>query len=116
LVTLNRPDEAYAIFESLLKDPAEASALDLIHYQYAEALARNKEHKRAAAEFAAVCQVEVGDANLMTVSRLRAAQMHDLAGDRQEAIAQYKVVLARPNVYDTRQQAERGLIKPFIGK
>jgi tetratricopeptide (TPR) repeat protein len=116
LMTLNRPDEAYAIFESLLKDPVAASALDLIHYQYAESLARNKEHKRAAAEFAAVCQIDGGDANLGTVSRLRAAQMYDLAGERQQALAQYKAVLARPNVYDTRQQAERGLSKPFIGK
>jgi tetratricopeptide (TPR) repeat protein len=116
LMTLNRSDEAYAIFESLLKDPVAASALDLIHYQYAEALARNKEHKRAAAEFTAANQVGGGDANLATVSRLRAAQMYDLAGERQEAIAHYRAVLARPNVYDTRQQAERGLNRPFIGR
>ncbi len=116
LVTLNRLDEAYAVFDGLLKDPAAATALDLVHYQYAEALARNKEHRRAAAEFAAVCQVEMGDANLATVSRLRAAQMYDLAGARQEALAQYKEVLARPNVYDTKQQAEKGLNRPFMGK
>jgi tetratricopeptide (TPR) repeat protein len=116
LVTLNRHGEAYAVFESLLKDPVAASALDLIHYQYAEALARNKEYKRAAAEFMAVHQVEGGEANLATVSSLRAAQMYDLAGERQEAVAQYKAVLARPNVYDTRQQAERGLSRPFIEK
>jgi tetratricopeptide (TPR) repeat protein len=116
LMTLNRLDEAYAVFESLLKDPAAASARDLIHYQYAEALARNREHKRAAAEFAAVCKFEKGDVNLVTVSRLRAGQMYDLAGERQEALAQYKEVLARPNVYDTKQQAERGLTRPFMGK
>src|SRR5215813_126263 len=116
LVTLNRSDDAYAVFESLLKDPSATSALDLINYQYAEALARNKEYKRAAAAFIAVYQVQGGDANLATISRLRAAQMHDLAGERQEAIAQYNAVLARPNVYDTKQQAEKGLNKPFIVK
>jgi len=116
LVTLNRPDEAYAVFDGLLKDPIAASALDMIHYQYAEALARSKEHKRAAAEFNAVCQVQGGDANLVTVSRLRAAQMYDLAGERQQAVLQYKEVLARPNVYDTKQQAEKGLNRPFMGK
>jgi hypothetical protein len=42
--------------------------------------------------------------------------MYDLAGERQEAIAHYRAVLARPNVYDTRQQAERGLNRPFIGR
>jgi tetratricopeptide (TPR) repeat protein len=116
LVTLNRLDEAYAVFDGLLTDPIAASVRDLIHYQYAEALARSQQHKRAAAEFAAVCQAEKGDANLATVSRLRAGQMYDLAGDRQEALAQYKEVLARPNVYDTKQQAERGLNRPFMGK
>jgi tetratricopeptide (TPR) repeat protein len=116
LMTLNRLDEAYAVFDNLLKDPMAASARDLIHYQYAEALARNREHKRAAAEFTAACQVEKGDANLATVSRLRAGQMYDLAGNRQEAVTQYKEVLARPNVYDTKQQAERGLTRPFMGK
>ena len=116
LVTLNRSDEAYAVFESLLKDPSAASALDLINYQYAEALARNKDYKRAAASFIAVNQVQGGDANLATISRLRAAQMCDLAGERQEAIAQYNAVLTRPNVYDTKQQAEKGLNKPFIMK
>jgi tetratricopeptide (TPR) repeat protein len=116
LVTLNRLNEAYAVFDDLLKDPVAASAHDLIHYQYAEALARSQEHRRAAAEFTAVCQVGGGDANLATVSRLRAAQMYDLAGERKEAVAQYKEVLARPNVYDTRQQAEKGLTRPFMGK
>jgi hypothetical protein len=116
LVTLNRLDEAYAVFDSLLKDPVAAAALDLIHYQYAEALARSQEHRRAASEFTSVCKVQGGDANLATVSRLRAAQMYDLAGERREAVAQYKEVLARPNVYDTRQQAEKGLTRPFMGK
>jgi len=116
LVTLNRLDEAYAVFDSLLKDPTAASALDLVHYQYAEALARSQEHRRAAAEFTAVSRVERGDVSLATVSRLRAAQMYDLAGERQEAVAQYKEVLALPNVYDTRQQAEKGLTRPFMGK
>jgi hypothetical protein len=116
LVTLKRLDEAYAVFDGLLKDPVAASARDLIHYQYAEALARNLEHKRAAAEFTAVCQIDKGDPSLATVSRLRAAQMCDLAGNRQEAIAHYREVLARPNVYDTKQQAERGLNRPFMGK
>jgi predicted Zn-dependent protease len=114
LVTLNRSEEAYAIFEGLLKDPVAASSRDLITYQYAEALARDKEYKRAAAAFIATHQIHGADANLTTLALLRAAQAYDLAGNRDEAIAQYKAVLARPNVYDTRQQAEKGLNKPFI--
>jgi tetratricopeptide (TPR) repeat protein len=114
LVTLGRSEEAYVAFESLLKDTSTASVLDLVNYQYAEALARNKEYKRAADHFIAVSKIQGGDANLATVSLLRAAQEYDLAGDRVEAIAQYKATLARPNVYDTRRQAENGLNKPYI--
>ena len=116
LVTLNRADEAYATFEKLLKDPAAASAVDLVHYQYAEALARNKEFKRAADHFLAVPQAKGGDASLATVALLRAAQVYDLAGQRNDAMAQYKAVLTRPNVYDTREQAEKGLKQPFKEK
>ncbi len=114
LVTLRRSNDAYAIFESLLKDPSTASAHDLINYQYAEALAHEKEYKRAAAVFLAISQTKEGDANLATISLLRAAQVYDLAGARKDAIAQYKAVLARPNVYDSRQQAEKGLNRPYI--
>jgi tetratricopeptide (TPR) repeat protein len=114
LLTLNRSPEAFAIFEGLLKDPPAASALDVIHYQYAEALARTKDYKRAAEHFIAVPKAQGCEATLVTVSLLQAAQMYDLAGERNEAIAQYKEVLNRPNVFDTRMQAERGLNKPFI--
>jgi hypothetical protein len=44
---------------------------------------------------------------------LRAAQVYDLDGKRTEAVARYKAVLARPNIYDTREQASRGLKEPF---
>jgi hypothetical protein len=53
---------------------------------------------------------------LATLALLRAAQVYDLAGQRNEAIAQYKAVLARQNVYDTREQAEKGLKQPFKEK
>src|SRR5262245_49409625 len=116
LITLNRTKDAFNTFESLLHDPAAATAVDLVHYQYAEALARNKEYSRAADHFLAVPQAKGGDANLATLSLLRAAQIYDLTGQRNEAISQYKAVLTRPNVYDTRQQAEKGLKHPFVEK
>ena len=100
----------------MLKDPAAEPAVDLVHYQFAEALAANKEYKRAAEQFVAVPQTKGADANLATLALLRAAQVYDLAGQRNDAVAQYKAVLARPNVYDTREQAERGLKQPFAEK
>jgi 23S rRNA A1618 N6-methylase RlmF len=47
------------------------------------------------------------------MSRLRAAQALDLAGKRDEALEQYKAVLARPNIYDSHEEAKRGLREPF---
>jgi hypothetical protein len=116
LVSLKRAGDAYAAFEELLKDPAAAPAVDLVHYQYAEALSANKEHKRAAEHFLEVPKSKGADANLATLALLRAAQVFDLAGQRNDAVAQYKAVLARPNVYDTREQAEKGLKQPFKEK
>ena len=36
-----------------------------------------------------------------------------MAGRREEALAQYKAVLARPNVYDSHEDARRGLKEPY---
>ena len=116
LVSLKRSDDAYAAFEDLLKDPAAAPAVDLVHYQYAEALAQGKDFKRAAEHFLEVPKSKGADANLATLALLRTAQIYDLAGQRNDAVAQYKAVLTRPNVYDTREQAEKGLKQPFKEK
>ncbi len=116
MVSLKRAEDAYKLFEDLLVDQAAADSVDLVHYQYAEALALNKEYKRAADQFLAVSKVNRADAGLATVALLRAAQVYDLSGQRNNAISQYKAVLSRPNIYDTRQQAERGLKEPFSEK
>jgi tetratricopeptide (TPR) repeat protein len=116
LMSLNRSEDAYRTFEDLLKDPTAAQSVDLIHYKYAEALTANKEFKRAAEHFLAVPKSNGADPNLATLALLRAAQVYDLAGLRDNAVSQYKAVLERPNVYDTREQAERGLKEPFAKK
>lgn len=116
LLELKRADEAFASFEALLADPAARPAYDLIRYQYAEALVLNGRYRDAADNFLRVPAVEGGDPNLATLALLRAGQVSDLAGNREQALARYREVLARPNVYDTREQAERGLKKPFERK
>ena len=109
--------EAFSIFDSLLRDRAAGGAaprqLDQIHYQYAEALATAGQSERAAREFLAAAGVAGAEANLATMARLRAAQSLDLAGRREEALAQYRAVLARPNVYDAHDEAKRGLKEPY---
>lgn len=109
--------EAFAIFDSLLRDRATRDAaarqLDLIHFQYGEALFVAGQTERAAKEFLAAASTPNAEANFATVARLRAAQSLDLAGRREAALAEYKVVLARPNVYDSLEEARRGVREPY---
>ena len=116
LVQLRRAPEAYQICEQLLKATDPIRAIDLIHYQYAEALATNNEYERAAEQFIAVTRTAGADPSLATIAVLRAGQVYDLAGKRTQAMAQYQAVLTRPNVFDTREQAERGIKQPFREK
>lgn len=109
--------EAFAIFESLLKDRATrdtaARSLDLIHYRYGEALFTAGEPERAAKEFLAAATVAGAEQTLATMSRLHAARAYDLAGKRNDALAQYKLVLARPDIYNSHEDAKRGLREPY---
>ncbi len=109
--------EAFAIFDALLRDKstrdAAARQLDLIHFQYGEALFVAGQFERAAKEFTAAASVPNAEANQATLARLRAAQTLDLAGKREDALAQYKLVLARPNVYDSQEEAKRGVREPY---
>jgi hypothetical protein len=117
LAQLDRRAEAAEVFEGLLKAAKQhaplARSLDLVHFQYAESLALQNEHERAAAHFLSAAKEPGAEAGLATFALLRAAQSYDLANRRAEAVAQYKAVLARPNVYDSRERAEKGLRQPF---
>ncbi|HZI19870.1 MAG TPA: hypothetical protein VEY09_14895 [Pyrinomonadaceae bacterium] len=115
-------EQAFAIFDSLLAparapqrgDPAAPKPpLDLVHYSYGEALLVAGQAERSAREFIAVTEQAGAEASLSTRARLRAAQALDVAGKREAALAQYKQVLTRPNVYDSHEDARRGLKEPF---
>ncbi len=108
--------EAFALFDALLQKPAKgepARPLDLIHFSYGQALFIAGQNERAAKEYLAGASVPSAEAGLQTMSLLRAAQALDTAGRRDDALAQYKAVLARPNVYDSHEEAKRGLREPF---
>jgi hypothetical protein len=109
--------EAFAIFESLLKDrttrETAARSLDLIHYRYGEALFVAGQSERAAKEFLAAASIQSAEQSLATMSRLYAARSYDLAGKRDDALAQYKIVLTRPDIYDSHENAKRGLREPY---
>ena len=109
--------EAFATFDELLRDrnvrDAAARALDLIHFKYGEVLLMAGYHDRAAKEFLAATKVDRAEAGLVTMAHLFAARAYDAGGKRDEALAQYKTVLARPNVYDAHDVAKRGLQKAY---
>jgi tetratricopeptide (TPR) repeat protein len=110
--------EALDIFNDLLRSnttrDTASRALDLIHFRYAEALLAGGQKEQAAKEFLAAASVQGAEQSLATMAHLRAAQALDLAGKRNEALAQYRVVLARPNVYDSQDEARQGLRAPYI--
>ncbi len=109
--------EAFAVFDELLRDRSVrdtvARALDLVHFKYGEVLLIAGYHERAAKEFLAATKVDHAEAGMVTMAHLYAARAYDVGGKRDEALAQYKTVLARPNVYDAHDEAKRGLQKAY---
>ncbi len=109
--------EAFATFDELLRDrnarDAASKALDLIHFKYGEVLLMAGYHERAAKEFLAATKIDRAEPGIVTMAHLYAARAYDVGGKRDEALNQYKTVLARPNVYDSHDAAKRGLQKAF---
>jgi hypothetical protein len=112
--------EAFAAFDSLVQDrstrESAARLLDLIHFQYGEALLVAGQPEAAAREYLAAAGVTGADTGLATMARLRAAQAYDLAGKRNEALTHYRAVLGRPNIYDAHDEARQGLREPYKPK
>jgi tetratricopeptide (TPR) repeat protein len=109
--------EAFATFDEVLRDrnvrEAAGRALDLIHFKYGEALLTAGYNDRAVKEFLATTKVDHAEPGLVTMAHLYAARAYDVAGKRDEALAQYKEVLARPNVYDAHEEAKRGMKQAY---
>ncbi len=120
MTTTAAETEAFATFESLLRDKAvrdtAARAFDLIHFKYGEALMTAGLFEKASKEFLASAGVPGAQQGLATMAHLYAARALDLAGKRNDAVTQYRAVLARPNVYDAHDQAQAGLKEAFKKK
>lgn len=105
--------EVFGIFDDLLRDRTAAHYFDLIHFRYGETLFQAGQMERASREFLAAANVSGAEATLATMAHLRAAQSLDLASRRNEALAEYRAVLARPDVYNAHEEARRGLREPY---
>jgi hypothetical protein len=85
----------------------------MIHFRYGEDLLLLRQPERAAQQFLAATTVAGAEAGLVTRAYLRAGQSLDLAGKRNEAMVEYRIVVTRPNTYDSLEQARRGLKEPY---
>ncbi|HKC62028.1 MAG TPA: tetratricopeptide repeat protein [Pyrinomonadaceae bacterium] len=112
--------EVFAIFDSLLHNSATrdtaSRAQDLIHFRYGEALLEADQLETAAQEFLAAASIAGAESDLATMAHLRAAQAFDLAGKRDDALAQYRIVLGRPDVMDSHEEAKQGFKEPYKRK
>jgi tetratricopeptide (TPR) repeat protein len=109
--------EAFAIFDDLLRDRSlrdtVSHVLDLVHFKYGEVLLTAGEGERAAKEFLAATKVEHAEPELVTMAHLFAARAFDLAGKRDAALAEYREVLTRPDIYAAHEEAKKGLKQPY---
>ena len=109
--------EALAIFDALLHDRATrettAHALDLIHFRYGVTLLETNQPESAAQEFLTVTSIAGAEPGLATMAHLNAARAFDLAGKRNDALAQYRIVLTQPDVMDSHDEAKHGLREPY---
>ncbi len=105
--------EALAVFDALVHDRAAARSLDRIHFLYGEALFDAGQPEAAAREFLAAANATGAEPGLATVAHLSAARAFDLAGKRNDALAQYRIVLTRPDASNAHEQAKQGLKEPY---
>lgn len=114
LVKLGRFDESYSIFTALAGMPRpSAEARDFLEYSHGEALRQGGKFDRALSRYALVWTWKGADGDLVTLARLGAGQCHDALKQRPEALAQYRMVLRRADVLDSRKQAERLTKTPY---
>ena len=109
--------EAFASFDDLLRDRSlretVSRALDLVHFKYGEVLLTAGQGERAAREFLAATRVERAEPALVTMAHLYAARAFDLTGKREDALAHYRQVLARPDIFDSHDVAKKGIRQAF---
>ena len=57
--------------------------------------------------------VEHAESALVTMAHLYAGRAFDLVGKRDDALAHYKQVLSRPDIYDAHDGAKKGIRQAF---
>jgi tetratricopeptide (TPR) repeat protein len=115
LYRFGRPEEGARGFAELLKDDRViAQVVDLVNYQWGEALANNKEYEAAIARFKEVQRWPKSNAGLISLAHLRAGEALDALGKRDEAMAEYQMVLKRENIFDSHKLAAQYVKKAYV--
>ena len=114
LYKMGRNDEGNRAFADMLKDERIAqAAADLINYQWAENLTAIGDYAGAVERYNAVKRWPKSEPSLVSLSHLHAGQALDLLGKRDEAVAEYQIVLKREKVFDSHKLAAQYVKKPY---
>jgi hypothetical protein len=115
LYRMGRSDEGDRAFRDLLKDDRIAQvAADLVNYQWGESLAAKGEYAAAVERYNEVKRWQKSDEEIVSLSHLHKGQALDALGKRNEAVAEYQVVLKRENVFDSHKLASQFVKKPYV--
>ena len=107
-------DGAQAFADLLKDDRVAGQAVDLVNYQWGEALAGRQDHEGAILRYKEVQRWPKSDPSLVSLAHLHAGEALDALGKRDEAMAEYQVVLKRENVFDSHKLAAQYVKKPYV--
>src|SRR5205085_4141705 len=110
-----RRDEGAAGFAALLKNDSIAQAAsDHINFQWGESLMSTGDFATAIERYKEVARWTKSDKSLVSLSHLHAGQALDALGKREEALAEYQIVLKRENIFDAHKLANEYVKKPYM--
>lgn len=108
-------EEGARAFAELLKDErVAAQAVDLVNFQWGEALLASQDYTGAIARYKEVQAWSKSNPGLVSFAHLHVGEALDALGKRQEAMAEYQTVLKRENVFDSHKLASQYVKKPYV--
>ena len=108
-------EEGARAFADLLKDDRVAGqAVDMVNYQWGESLRGLQDYAAAIARYKEVQRWPKSDQGLISLAHLHVGEALDALGKRDEAMAEYQMVLKRENVFDSHKLAAQYVKKPYV--
>jgi hypothetical protein len=108
-------EEGARAFADLLKDERVAGqAIDLVNFQWGESLTGRQDYAGAIARYKEVQRWPKSDQSLVSLAHLHVGEALDALGKRDEAMAEYQVVLKRENVFDSHKLATQYVKRPYV--